>query len=463
MRPLICFSFPLRVLVLLACLLAWAYIELSTPGLSRRASLTSVKACTFPPLATVAAAWAQEGFWYSAPHSGWNRLYSWEEAITIHVGNSERYIDGCGHPTTREGTLRQRWGFNATLRPPYLPAFPAWSRTLTCQALRGRSIIVVGDSLSNQFYDALVSALWSGEMGVRPAERQPSTQVCDGREDGGQPLAAHFVYFDHLSDSAAGEASFQQQVLAPLEARLAALAAASAPPPIVIFNRGAHMYSSEVERASVSSAGGESLLTLPGAPEAEARDHASINARHLARLQALWQWARRALPTSPVFWRTTNVGHPFCRHTVLALPAQRYSNLTELQAQRGPGAAPLQDLPDSDYRSAWHWDLILPQNAATLAALPSSVHLLDVAPGASLRHDSHPHFKYGKKERQDCLHYCLPGPIDTWVELFAASVRYGEGGGSEFFGQEALHAMCQGGGGGKLPVSQHELRAFGSR
>jgi hypothetical protein len=23
----------------------------------------------------------------------------------------------------------------------------------------------------------------------------------------------------------------------------------------------------------------------------------------------------------------------------------------------------------------------------------------------------------------DCLHYCIPGPIDTWVEMWAALLR----------------------------------------
>jgi hypothetical protein len=54
-------------------------------------------------------------------------------------------------------------------------------------------------------------------------------------------------------------------------------------------------------------------------------------------------------------------------------------------------------------------------DAATLAALPAHVAPMDVAPATALRHDSHPHFKYKHRERQDCLHYCLPGPIDHWV------------------------------------------------
>jgi hypothetical protein len=122
----------------------------------------------------------------------------------------------------------------------------------------------------------------------------------------------------------------------------------------------------------------------------------------------------------------------------------------------------LEDYAESDYRLAWHWDNIPLQNAATLAALPPSVHVLDVYHATALRVDSHPQFKYGNRQRQDCLHYCLPGPIDAWVELFAASVRYGEEGGAEFFTEEALERLCGGAGGAQVrrSTSRHVLSGF---
>ena len=440
-----------RALLLLACLAGWAYIEL-TSGTARTQLLgraAPAPRCAFPPLAEVAAAWAQRGAWYSAPSAAHHALYTWEEAITIHVGNSERYIDGCGAAASREPVLRLRWGFNGTAR---LPALPQWSRTLACRALLGRGVAVVGDSMSGEFYDALVSALWSGEHGPRPAQRQPVTQVCDGREDGGLPLNASYTYLDHLGSTASEEAGVAEQL-----GRVGALlqlarAGGARPPPIVVLNRGAHMSGGNVNPAAAAeAAGGEEAL------------HAAINAAHAARLATLWTWLAAHAPDSPVFWRTTSVGHPFCRRTVAAPPLARARDLDavlrEALAAEAEGSTrrTLEDFSDADYKLRWHWDNIPAQNAATLAALPARVHVLDVAPAAALRHDSHPQFKYGHRQRQDCLHYCLPGPIDAWVELFAASVRYGEHGGAEFFSEQARAEMC---GGGPGHPSRHTLLGF---
>jgi hypothetical protein len=243
-----------RALLLLACLAGWAYIEL-TSGAARvtlQGRAAPAPRCAFPPLAEVAAAWAQRGAWYSAPSAAHHALYTWEEAITIHVGNSERYIDGCGSAASREPVLRLRWGFNAS--GTQLPALPAWSRTLACRALLGRGVAVVGDSMSGEFYDALVSALWSGEHGPRPAQRQPVTQVCDGREDGGLPLNASYTYLDHLGSTASEEAGVAEQL-----GRVGALlqlarAGGARPPPIVVLNRGAHMSGGNVNPAAAAEA-----------------------------------------------------------------------------------------------------------------------------------------------------------------------------------------------------------------
>ncbi|KAL6961053.1 hypothetical protein U1Q18_038816 [Sarracenia purpurea var. burkii] len=44
--------------------------------------------------------------------------------------------------------------------------------------------------------------------------------------------------------------------------------------------------------------------------------------------------------------------------------------------------------------------------------------LLDVTEAMAMRADGHP-YRYGKKKNElaDCLHWCLPGPIDSWNEF----------------------------------------------
>lgn len=59
--------------------------------------------------------------------------------------------------------------------------------------------------------------------------------------------------------------------------------------------------------------------------------------------------------------------------------------------------------------------------------------LLDITNLAQIRADGHPNGyrtlrdkiadKTPQGIRNDCLHWCLPGPIDTWNDLLVESVR----------------------------------------
>lgn len=53
--------------------------------------------------------------------------------------------------------------------------------------------------------------------------------------------------------------------------------------------------------------------------------------------------------------------------------------------------------------------------------------LFDVADMSEFRADAHPSLWLGSKDAhllwgQDCLHWCLPGVPDTWVDMLAAMV-----------------------------------------
>ncbi|ONK69509.1 uncharacterized protein A4U43_C05F23680 [Asparagus officinalis] len=45
------------------------------------------------------------------------------------------------------------------------------------------------------------------------------------------------------------------------------------------------------------------------------------------------------------------------------------------------------------------------------------IELLDVTKAMMLRADAHPGRHWMVKDTNDCLHWCLPGPIDMWSEL----------------------------------------------
>lgn len=59
----------------------------------------------------------------------------------------------------------------------------------------------------------------------------------------------------------------------------------------------------------------------------------------------------------------------------------------------------------------------------------TDIELLDVSHLSELRADAHPATWLGKKNAvsvwgQDCMHWCLPGVPDTWVNIFWQILRY---------------------------------------
>ena len=59
--------------------------------------------------------------------------------------------------------------------------------------------------------------------------------------------------------------------------------------------------------------------------------------------------------------------------------------------------------------------------------LPIKFRLLDTTEAMVVRPDGHPSY-YAKRvdenvTRSDCVHWCLPGPIDTWNELLLQMLK----------------------------------------
>jgi hypothetical protein len=56
----------------------------------------------------------------------------------------------------------------------------------------------------------------------------------------------------------------------------------------------------------------------------------------------------------------------------------------------------------------------------------STFRVLNVTHMSEFRADAHPSTTGGKKHG-DCMHWCLPGPTDTWNDLLAANLAATEG------------------------------------
>lgn len=349
-------------------------------------------------LRAAAAAWAVGG-WVRAPIGAPVMIPAEGGMLGGTPEPFHNFTGGCGSPRDRATPLSQRWRPAPAARP--VPPYPAWSRAATCAALGGSPVVVLGDSLSGQFFDTLVAALGAPGGGAPRQYRCYVRTVCNG--PGEVPVRAAYVEaLTLVSDNYGGDfltpygardveeppcpapaegwgvrLAWQQLLVRFLDAPRKRGARA----PILVANHGAHFIDPE---ASVPAA------------------------------LALFEYARLVAPDALLFWRTAPAGHPGCPAFRNGPPLER--PLTEAQLAADQTAA--------EY--AWH--RFYNASRATLAALPSGVVALDVDAATALRADSHPwRLDMEEKGKVDCLHYCTPGPIDMWVEMWGNLVRLARG------------------------------------
>lgn len=351
---------------------------------------------TLPALRAAAAAWAV-GSWAFAP--GAPAMIPPEGGML--GGTPEpfhNFTRGCGSAKDRATPLAQRWRPAPAPRP--LPPFPSWSRAATCAALGGAPVVVLGDSLSGQFFDTLVAAL--GVPRGAPREHRCYVRtVCDAPGE----VPAVIAYVEALtlvSDNFGGDFLTPYGVLDTAEP-------ACPPPP---------------EGWGVRIAWQQLLARFLDAPREKGARAPVLVANHGAHFiepevavpaaVAMFEYARLLVPDALLFWRTAPPGHPGCA-----------------QHRNGPPLdAPLSDeqLRADEIAEEYRWHRFRNVSRAIMAALPDSVVVLDVDAATSLRADSHPwRLDMVEKGKVDCLHYCLPGPVDTWVELWASLLRMARG------------------------------------
>lgn len=120
----------------------------------------------------------------------------------------------------------------------------------------------------------------------------------------------------------------------------------------------------------------------------------------LRELKATFRFLRFMYPNKLIIFRNTVPGHQNC---------SAYSEPLTKQ----------QELRDG---TMYSWSKFREQNqlAKNLAELFGIVYM-DVDAQTQFRADGH--FGRNKKGTEDCLHYCMPGPIDTWVQLLYNMLR----------------------------------------
>ena len=137
----------------------------------------------------------------------------------------------------------------------------------------------------------------------------------------------------------------------------------------------------------------------------------------LSVLQQTWTVENRKDPNR-LFWRTTIVAHSNCSTAIVPDESDslggfnihnnpKYNTDEILLQDVEIVQRKLRDLNSSNDRSS-------NGSASTNSGL--NVTILDVTSSTMLRRDGHR--VIGHKGTEDCLHYCEPGPIDSWVDLF---------------------------------------------
>ena len=123
--------------------------------------------------------------------------------------------------------------------------------------------------------------------------------------------------------------------------------------------------------------------------------HYQNDTEYLQQINETLAFVTSRFPRCSVVYRSTPPGHRDCHN---------YEN-----------APPLNDyyLDDPNFRTIYNYDKFEAQNTVVRSFLQSrypSVLYLDVFRPTSLRADAH-------MGGGDCLHYCAPGPVDTWTVL----------------------------------------------
>ena len=240
---------------------------------------------------------------------------------------------------------------------PSCTPFKPWERTGFCHAMAGRSLYMIGDSLTGQMALNLQMLASNGSgSSFRLVNRSESawfnTLVCQETNPVITPVLANPKLALDRGRIAPTVVSVRE-FLGPISA------AHGLRPDVILVNRGAHF------------------------------DHTAVL---LQDVRAFLRHVRTMYPSSLVIWRDTPPGHTNCS-----------SYDRPMAVRQPPGNLP------------FRWGEFHDQNAAVAALIRDKfegVIYADVTTATSLRADRHNH-------AADCLHYSSfsPGPIDHWMRL----------------------------------------------
>ena len=121
----------------------------------------------------------------------------------------------------------------------------------------------------------------------------------------------------------------------------------------------------------------------------------------LAELSATIAAVRARAPGALIVFRPSPEGHGSDKRPTKPLTLAEYTKFT-------------------GYKPSYHWGDLPKQGVAIhqmLHDLDAGVIFLDIDLLTKLRHDQHLWWVFDGEEHRDGVHYCQPGPTDTWIQL----------------------------------------------
>ena len=295
-----------------------------------------------------------------------------------------KLIGSCG-VYHKENELPPREPRNWRWQPDDCPGYLAYNKAAFCAALRGRNIIFVGDSINEYWHFAILNGLGklqdydtSKKQRVKPLKHA----ICKEFYPAGKEPILQFVTNQHLLFSAIHRVNRKWWQFLPNTG-------------ILVINSGAWMVKPMPRGAK-------------GAPVSDAEYARNIKAAATFLKQNY---------TGEIVYRTTHIGHPEC---------WKYDK---------PLEEPIPTPYHSNY-TVFRWEAIPGRNAVAKEAFRDiGAKIMDIEPMMALRPDGHIamfhpknfYRKDGKYLRAnsfyDCLHYCSPGPMDSWTEMLMNVLR----------------------------------------
>lgn len=315
----------------------------------------------------------------------------WVRGAEKHCGTAAIYphplLEGATFPV--DPNLPKPWPFSDWCWKPHECNLEKFSIKRFCEKLRGRSILVVGDSIQHQFYDSLFMQL---DTPGQPMEQWYTENILDNPKSGsicenmgGGRL--HYVRCDQVSvTNVVPWNTVQQRGSKRVTNR--------------DWKHVAHVFD------FIVLSKGPHYVPV-GESEADSRRTASW-LKNLVEKQK-----KENNRNVYVFYRTAPTGSPHC-----SVDSKPNTTLLLTEPEWLPVSSP-QDI--ATYKHDYHWDTFPHVNKVTVdifkEALPEGHFFpLHVAEMSVLRPDAHRCYQRG--EMCDELHYFLPSVVDDWVHSF---------------------------------------------